>query len=711
MKSRIYAILVLLLLNTHLRGQAEISSSWYQDYFNDLGQWELTLTQDHAILDADYWEYASSLDSTNKLSITLVRTDTVCYFNAEGQYICALKPRSSSLDLRSNDQGFQFIRDGIPAGTLFTADHKPMYQPTQDIPDTKPGMAKLKGRVLATDENGLEEVYSIRVSYQNYLWQSQVSVEAFLDAHGNFSIEVPLVGFLDLYFFCGDTATTLFLAPGEKLFLDIKDYDPTTWQFMGSTADACRDFQYFDRYGVPSQYYWPAYEDYLTQDITSHQNGRKAIMEHYVNGLEIYAENHLVSPAFRTWLPIHHKVWYYEDLVRYSWVPRAMQGKSVYWETDDPYYDHFLELFDFTDTSYQISSSYCLFIRELAMFYFQKFGKEVDFALDVPYWKMVLQQETEDSLRSVIYDLINNLQNPPESVIYWNKLWQKYASEIHKQYGSKNSTVTLDSMAAYFIRQEALSHNEQNQIADAKDFIKKQNTIGSPIRRKYLPLVSLRFYQKEVSILDGLGEKEKFLGTLLYGNAFAMAVESANIPLAQIFLDTLNQRTTDPAKRQLYQYHLENLIEKSEQPLPAYADLNDLKEGSPEAFIQSLTNKHPGQYLYLDVWATWCAPCRGEMRFAAETKKYLKNYPLTFVYLCMSGEKTAMESLIKQYQLSGDHYYLEDPLARKLSTLLQARGYPTYLIINPDGQIINRNAPRPSDKESLQAVLEDAGRH
>ncbi|MCB9268005.1 MAG: hypothetical protein H6561_00325 [Lewinellaceae bacterium] len=106
---------------------------------------------------------------------------------------------------------------------------------------------------------------------------------------------------------------------------------------MGPTADASLDYQLFNRDGVPDRYYWPAYEDKLTLDINAHQSARKAIMDHSINGLHDYAVKHPVSAAFQTWLPIHQEVWYFEDLIRYSWIPRTMQGKSLYWETDDPF--------------------------------------------------------------------------------------------------------------------------------------------------------------------------------------------------------------------------------------------------------------------------------------------------------------------------------------------------------------------------------------
>lgn len=707
MNKRYYISFAFVLLILKLINQSNIPASWCQDYFNEHGQWTLTLDQDYAILEADYWKYISIEASSGHLKISLARTDTICYFNPQGQYICALKPRSTSLDLRSNGQGFQCIRDGNPAGKLFTADNKPMYQPTQDIPDTKPGMATLKGELKATANNGLEDIYSIRVRYQNYLWQTQITVEAFLDPQRRFSLQIPLAGFQDVYLICGDSATTLFLAPGENLFLQIADIDPTKWFFMGPTADASLDYQLFNRDGVPDRYYWPAYEDKLTLDINAHQSARKAIMDHSINGLHDYAAKHPVSAAFQTWLPIHQEVWYFEDLIRYSWIPRTMQGKSLYWETDDPFYDHFIDDFHFSDSGYRISSYYGNCMREMGMFYAQKFGKYTDYALDIGFWRMVLDQEQADYSRTLINQVITDLKNPPASVVFWNELWKKYAPEIQKHFGIKNSTTRFDSTFSLIRSNESgLTPQDIQQLEQGIQHLKEQSKKTGALRKKYSYLANLRFYEKRTENLDRMGTDGQLLATMVFGNAFSDAIEGANSVQAQVFLNVLRSRISDPAILQLYQYRYDQLLSQMEQPLPAYAHLTDLKEGSPEAFIQSLSKKHPGQYLYLDVWATWCAPCRGEMPFAADTKEFLQDYPLTFIYLCMSGDKPAMESLIKQYQLSGDHYFLEEPLSRTLSNLLHTKGYPTYLIINPDGQIVNWNASRPSQKESLLAELE-----
>ena len=94
-------------------------------------------------------------------------------------------------------------------------------------------------------------------------------------------------------------------------------------------------------------------------------------MDHSINGLHDYAVKHPVSAAFQTWLPIHQEVWYFEDLIRYSWIPCNVQGK-LYWETDDPFYDHFIDDFHFSDsdTGFAVTMANCM--REMGMFYAQK---------------------------------------------------------------------------------------------------------------------------------------------------------------------------------------------------------------------------------------------------------------------------------------------------------------------------------------------------
>ena len=70
---------------------------------------------------------------------------------------------------------------------------------------------------------------------------------------------------------------------------------------------------------------------------------------------------------------------------------------------------------------------------------------------------------------------------------------------------------------------------------------------------------------------------------------------------------------------------------------------------------------------------------------------------------CMS---TMREKMIKGYNIKGDHYFYNDSQTQILQNNLEFEGYPTYMIINKGGTLINKSAPRPSSKEVLRKRLD-----
>jgi len=125
-----------------------------------------------------------------------------------------------------------------------------------------------------------------------------------------------------------------------------------------------------------------------------------------------------------------------------------------------------------------------------------------------------------------------------------------------------------------------------------------------------------------------------------------------------------------------------------------------------------------GKLLYVDVWRTTCRPCLEDFKVAPELKQYFKKYgpKVAFLYLgddiSVPGEEFRWKRMIKNKNLVGYHYFMRnDYFLRMWSEVVKDTtippSFPHYFIVNPQGEIIDDNAPRPTDKR-LYAVLEDA---
>ena len=106
-----------------------------------------------------------------------------------------------------------------------------------------------------------------------------------------------------------------------------------------------------------------------------------------------------------------------------------------------------------------------------------------------------------------------------------------------------------------------------------------------------------------------------------------------------------------------------------------------------------------GKYVYVDVWATWCGPCKGEIPFLKKLDEEYKDKKIVFVSLSIDEMKNKDKwlKMVKDENLQGVQIMADKAWNSDFVKAYNIRGIPRFILIDKEGKILNDNAPRPSN--------------
>lgn len=113
-----------------------------------------------------------------------------------------------------------------------------------------------------------------------------------------------------------------------------------------------------------------------------------------------------------------------------------------------------------------------------------------------------------------------------------------------------------------------------------------------------------------------------------------------------------------------------------------------------------------GKFVYIDMWASWCAPCRREMPFTQKIREHYSAEKLEIVSISIDQENDLdnWRKSIDQLQMQWHNWIVYKGFESDFADKYGIKAIPRYLLLDPKGRIMNDNAPRPSDEELIQLL-------
>lgn len=180
-------------------------------------------------------------------------------------------------------------------------------------------------------------------------------------------------------------------------------------------------------------------------------------------------------------------------------------------------------------------------------------------------------------------------------------------------------------------------------------------------------------------------------------------------------LDTLTKLTANYVRTS----HNKILIDKLELNLKDVLDRDYLRNSSGLLLINAATNKplnftslisqYKNKIIYLDFWASWCAPCLAEIPISKKKSDALTAEKKEVIFLYLSEDTNPTEWRVKASELGlppNRSYLLLKNDARMLFFKKYAIQFiPRYMIVDKKGVIVNADAPHPTDIQLRNTLL------
>jgi thiol-disulfide isomerase/thioredoxin len=117
-------------------------------------------------------------------------------------------------------------------------------------------------------------------------------------------------------------------------------------------------------------------------------------------------------------------------------------------------------------------------------------------------------------------------------------------------------------------------------------------------------------------------------------------------------------------------------------------------------------NQFKGKTIFLNLWATWCGPCRIEMPSIQKLYDKVDHDKIAFVMLSL--DRAEDKEKVEKFVTDKKHSFPIYIPAGALPELLNVPSIPTTFVISPDGRVASKKVGTANyDTEEFKKFLED----
>ena len=620
------------------------------------GDWDIGFTEKYAIYDCRFWEYGNLKRMNDKFEVTLVNPDKTLK-------VAVGKQKDGKRQMTIGGGKKQVY-------SLITSETLPDY-PTKDWSTFKDNgyregdTVTFVGWLKDLPQEVLDKKRLFEIDLYSIYTKEGVEFKGDIDDEGRFIVKVPVENSQEIYADWRRSHLHTVLEPGETYFY-LFDYKNKKRLFMGHNARLQNE--------LLAHNFIRAYEQSDEHSMTDEQI--KAYNDQWMN---MYQRNVTMLDSLLNENPTLSRK--YADYQRMSNVSTMAQellqsrlfaiSKKLPQTTLDFIEDN---LWSNIVKPYTVS-------REIGWFLY--------------YYLLMAQEKNPQMQQNRTFDANTLLQMSERGLFKASaedlatiKKWQNMMEQYKK--------ASPD---------EAKKIEEQNKELIEELNILMQRPEVEDIVNDYFDMVDLK-----AKVIDSVYQ-DPVLRDIAKGQLLCSRFVERRLPLNQTCMDVLSEiqlptirnaiMTRNDKLLALQQAEVEDIAS-----LHPSSDVEGLTDG--EAILRKILEPYKGRIVYLDIWGTWCGPCKEKLSESDYVKQQLKEFDIVYLYLANRSPEKSWKNVIKQYKLTGDncvHYNLPTAQQRAVEEFLHVDAFPTYKLIDKQGNIHDLHWLHTDDMDSFKETL------
>ena len=298
----------------------------------------------------------------------------------------------------------------------------------------------------------------------------------------------------------------------------------------------------------------------------------------------------------------------------------------------------------------------------------------------------------------------------------FDEKYGKKSSEFNKKYNEKlkvlykeksGSVITFAMMEEFLIGQNveftddektfllaAIEFNENPLVKKRSLFYKEFGTAISKFHTEHQELSrklsqESRMNFRNEKLKNMLGIQPGLATDIMVSQEYCRPIVSEMTPCSAEELKSIQAKISTPfIVGYLEMKNNETKAKIESNKISKGSNVNEVPKTEGDKVFDAIMAKYKGKVVYVDFWATWCAPCRSGIERIKPLKDEMARENVAFVYITnQTSPKATYDNMIPT--IKGEHYRVSADEWNILSGRFKISGIPHYVLVGKDGNVIN----------------------